>query len=248
MTLDSQWLNERLAALAADELVSRYLVAFSGGCDSTVLLHALLKVPGFDASRILAVHVDHGLQAESADWTEHCRNFAADLGVDFESVRVDVDTAAEGGVEAAARAARYEALEGFVESDDWLLSAHHRDDQAETLLLNLMRGSGPAGLAGIGSLNRFSDGWLARPLIEDWMERTMTPEARAAEVAEEAGRFLERLPALISDMGETVGQLSKDGLRLHPESVEALLAREKSRPKWGFWAAAAVVAVILVAF
>jgi len=70
------------------------------------------------------------------------------------------------GPEASAREARYEALHAELAHDDWLLSAHHREDQAETLLLNLVRGSGPAGIAGIGTIRRFGPGWLARPLLE----------------------------------------------------------------------------------
>ena len=70
------------------------------------------------------------------------------------------------GPEASAREARYTALHAELEHNDWLMSAHHREDQAETLLLNLVRGSGPAGIAGIGAMRRFGPGWLARPLLE----------------------------------------------------------------------------------
>ena len=72
----------------------------------------------------------------------------------------------DGGLEAAARKARYAALARHLDDGDWLLSAHHRNDQGETLLLNLMRGSGPAGLAGIGLLSRIGSGWLVRPLVD----------------------------------------------------------------------------------
>ena len=89
---------------------------------------------------------------------------------------------------------------------------------------------------------------LARPLIEQWVEDHMTPEARAAEIAAEAGRVIERLPALISDMEESIGSLGRDGLKLHPDSVAALLAREKSGSRWPLWAAAGAIAVFLVVF
>ncbi len=144
----------------------RYVVALSGGLDSTVLTHALVQ-PGISADvPIVAVHIDHGLQAESAQWAQHCRTFSASLGLEFTSVRVDVDLKSGLGPEASARAARYAVLADLVEPGDWLLSAHHRDDQAETVLLNLMRGSGPTGLAGIRPLRRFAAGWLARPLLD----------------------------------------------------------------------------------
>jgi len=140
---------------------SRYLVAFSGGLDSSVLAHALA---GADVP-VVAVHIDHALQAESGDWARHCEAFAASLGIEFRSHRIEVELESGKGPEASARDARYTALHSEVHSGDWLLSAHHREDQAETLLLNLVRGSGPAGIAGIGAVRRFGAGWLVRPLL-----------------------------------------------------------------------------------
>jgi tRNA(Ile)-lysidine synthase len=144
----------------------RYVIALSGGLDSTVLAAALAQTREAHGKALLAVHVDHQLQPESAAWTEHCRDLAAGLGIEFATERVDVDPNSGSGLEAAARAARYEALAEHLQPGDWLLSAHHRDDQAETLLMNLMRGSGPAGIAGIGLINPFGRGWLVRPLID----------------------------------------------------------------------------------
>ena len=142
---------------------SRWLVAYSGGIDSTVLLHALsTSEPDRD---IVAVHINHGLQNAADDWQSHCSQIAAELGVEFVSRRVAVDDSSDSGLEAAARQARYAALSALVEVDDCLLSGHHEDDQAETLLLNLMRGSGPAGLAGIGAAQSFGRGRLWRPLL-----------------------------------------------------------------------------------
>ena len=143
----------------------RMIVAFSGGLDSTVLLHALATSADAPGAQILAVHIDHGLQEGSGAWTEHCSRVAHELGVEFAGLSVDVDLESGQGVEGAARTARYDALRPLVARGDWLLSAHHKDDQAETLLLNLMRGSGPAGLAGIGEVQPFSSGWLVRPLL-----------------------------------------------------------------------------------
>jgi tRNA(Ile)-lysidine synthase len=89
----------------------------------------------------------------------------AQYGIEFYSERVQIELQGGLGVEAAARDARYAALAELMLPGDWLLSAHHREDQAETLLLNLLRGSGPAGLAGIAALRPFARGWLARPLL-----------------------------------------------------------------------------------
>ncbi len=166
MTFGADALLEKLIELeAAAAGASRYVVAISGGLDSTVLLHALATAKPRHQKTLIAVHIDHQLQPASADWCDACRKFAAELGVDFIAETVDVDLKSGTGPEAAAREARYGALRPHIEPGDWLLSAHHRDDQAETLLLNLMRGSGPSGLAGIAAIRPFARGWLARPLL-----------------------------------------------------------------------------------
>ena len=163
MTLSASFLSSKLADLeAVAGKPSRYLVAFSGGLDSTVLLHALAE----SAVTTIAIYVDHGLQPDAADWDKHCRQVASDVGVDYRCLAVHVALDSGKGPEAAAREARYRALQAEMQPGDWLLSAHHHEDQAETLLLNLIRGSGPAGIAGIGELRRFAPGWLVRPLLE----------------------------------------------------------------------------------
>lgn len=164
MTLSSTALLQEIAALTkVASPAKRFVVAFSGGMDSTVLLHALgsaaMDVP------ILAIHVDHGLQTDSDDWQAQCEQVAKDFGVEFLSERVHIAEFKAQGVEAAAREARYRVLSSQMQAGDWVLSAHHRDDQAETLLLNLIRGGGPAGIAGIAAIRSFGVGFLARPLL-----------------------------------------------------------------------------------
>ena len=89
---------------------------------------------------------------------------------------------------------------------------------------------------------------LARPLIEDWMTDEMTAEARAAEIVAEAGRLIERLPQLLSDMSETAGQLSRDGLKLHPATIAAMTGGSGRQTRWPLWAgAAAIVVAVLIA-
>lgn len=166
MNFGQETLLRKLAELA--DLAgkpTRYVIALSGGLDSTVLTHALATAHDEQSTPVLAVYVDHGLQKESAAWSSHCAAFAASVGIDFLSVRADVDEHSGSGPEAAAREGRYAVLQTLLQTGDWLLSAHHKDDQAETLLLNLMRGSGPAGLAGIAEVRPFSVGWLVRPLL-----------------------------------------------------------------------------------
>lgn len=166
MSLTRESILQRLEGLA--ELAGapgRYVVAFSGGLDSSVLLHVLAETREQHGRQLLAVHINHQLHDEAAAWSEQCAEFCASLGIEFRGISVDVDLDSGQGTEAAARTARYGALSDVIAAGDWLLSAHHRDDQAETLLLNLMRGSGPAGLAAIGEVQPFASGWLVRPLL-----------------------------------------------------------------------------------
>ncbi|MCW8807318.1 MAG: tRNA lysidine(34) synthetase TilS, partial [Rhodanobacter sp.] len=140
-------------------------VAFSGGPDSSALLHALARLPEARARGLRALHVDHGLHADSAAWAEHCLRFCATMELPCEVLPVLVDTQPGRGLEAAARQARYAALEVQLHADEWLLLGHHRDDQAETVLLKLLRGAGPEGLGGMRALRPFGRGQLWRPLL-----------------------------------------------------------------------------------
>ncbi|APZ44641.1 tRNA lysidine(34) synthetase TilS [Acidihalobacter ferrooxydans] len=143
--------------------IGRWLVGFSGGADSTALLHALVQLDGL-GRELLAVHVHHGLQPQADAWADICAAVAARHGVPFRLERVAV--AAQGqGPEAAAREMRYAALAACMAPGDVLLTAHHRGDQAETLLLQLLRSAGPAGLAGMPQWAPFARGWHARPLL-----------------------------------------------------------------------------------
>jgi tRNA(Ile)-lysidine synthase len=138
-------------------------VAFSGGLDSTVLLAALTRV-GL-RSPVRAAHIDHGLHDDSARWSVHCATVAAELGVSFVGVRVEVDRGAGIGLEGAARAARYAALGELMASGEVLVTAHHGNDQLETVLLRLLRGTGVRGLRGIVERLPLGSGWLVRPML-----------------------------------------------------------------------------------
>ncbi len=166
MTFNVQQLLYRMVELRGSSAVNRYLVAYSGGLDSTVLLHALASVRDSLGLPLVAVHVNHGLHADAPDWEAHCSARARQLDVPFLSRQVVIAADDKRGPEAAARSARYAAISEMMQAFDCVLSAHHEDDQAETLLLNLLRGSGPAGLAGIGAFQTFGSGWLMRPMLE----------------------------------------------------------------------------------
>lgn len=129
------------------------------------LLQGLLDMgPALDAE-LLAVHVDHGIHPASSQWADWCSRRCQRLGVAFCGLEARVAPAPGDSLEAAARHARYALLAEAMGPGDVLLTAHHRDDQAETLLLHLLRGSGVAGLAAMPACRPFGPGWLARPLL-----------------------------------------------------------------------------------
>jgi tRNA(Ile)-lysidine synthase len=144
----------------------RVLVGFSGGLDSTALLHLLTVALDADRQRLRAVHVHHGLHAHADAWTGHCQRICDALGIALTVVHVDVACDAGDGPEAAARQARHAAFENELRDDEILALAHHRDDQAETFLLRALRASGPDGLGAMRRWRRFGRGWLWRPLLQ----------------------------------------------------------------------------------
>lgn len=138
------------------------LLALSGGLDSSALLQLLAALrPQFNFD-LHAMHVHHGLSAHADDWAAFCASACASLDVPLQIVHVTVDKRSGLGTEAAARTARYQAL--MSAKADYVLLAHHQDDQAETLLLQLLRGAGMKGLAAMGVLDMNKR--LLRPLLD----------------------------------------------------------------------------------
>lgn len=144
----------------------KLLVAFSGGLDSTVLLHQLVTLRDTCAPHlhIRAMHIHHGISPFANDWVTHCQQVCARFNIPFEVAYVQLANDGK-GVEAQARAARYEALSQSLRPKEVLLTAQHLDDQCETFLLALKRGSGPAGLAAMPERLDFSGTVLLRPLL-----------------------------------------------------------------------------------
>ena len=176
-----------LAGLAPDTPLA---LAFSGGADSVALLHILKKR---HKGALLAIHVHHGIRGAEADRdAEFCRAVCAQLEVDFVALCVDVPAlaAASGmGLESAARAARYEAIAAEMKKREipLLATAHHADDQLETLLQNLLRGAGARGLCGIPAVRVLQEGESAlvvRPILQ------MTKEQILAYLAENGLDFV----------------------------------------------------------
>jgi len=144
----------------------RYWVALSGRLDSSCLLHALATLRGRLPAPLCALHLDHGLHPDSARWAAHCRAVCDGLGIPLTVRALGLRPAPGTSVEAVARQARRDAYQALLGAGDLLLAAQHRDDQAETLLLQLLRGSGLPGLAAMPRLMALPPGWLARPLLD----------------------------------------------------------------------------------
>jgi tRNA(Ile)-lysidine synthase len=127
------------------------LLGLSGGLDSCVLLHLLVTAREHLSFHLQAVHVNHGISPQASQWAEFCAALCAGYAVPFTAKAVHVPRDSGLGIEAAARNARYQALRQH--AADALVLAHHRDDQAETLLLQLLRGSGVKGLAAMPAVS-----------------------------------------------------------------------------------------------
>ncbi|MEI7613255.1 MAG: tRNA lysidine(34) synthetase TilS [Betaproteobacteria bacterium] len=158
---------------------SRLCVALSGGRDSVVLLHALKQRISASNCSLAAIHVHHGLSAHADAWADFCADYCRSLGVPLNVVRVEVPRDSGEGLEGAARRMRHAAFAAV--DADWMVLAHHRDDQAETVLLNLLRGAGVAGVAGMQAERPQPQGPV---LVRPWLDRPRTEiEAYAAEHA-----------------------------------------------------------------
>ncbi len=163
MALDADALFRRLRGLPP---ATGLRIAYSGGVDSSVLLHLLAELRD-RLPPLSALHVHHGLSEAADRWAEHCRETCERLGVPLEIRHVDATPRRRESPEAAARCARRAAFADCLGAGEGLLTAQHRDDQAESLLLALLRGSGPAGLAAMPRWMPFAEGWMGRPLL-DW--------------------------------------------------------------------------------
>src|SRR5271155_4070774 len=141
------------------------LVALSGGADSAALLCAL-HAEKFRQLPLRAVHIDHGLQAAAAAFRAAAQSLCDRLEVPLKIISLHVDVSQGVSIEAAAREARYAALGAEVGDSECLLTAHHREDQAETVLLQALRGAGLKGMAAMPGCRVFGKGWHARPLLD----------------------------------------------------------------------------------
>ena len=142
----------------------RICVGLSGGMDSVVLLTLLSRLRITLDLQLSAIHVHHGLSPNADQWAQCCTSFCAAYSIPLEVVRVNIDQSLPGGVEALARDARYAAFNNV--DADFLALAQHADDQAETVLHQILRGTGLKGMAGMGEVRTLREGLqLIRPLL-----------------------------------------------------------------------------------
>ncbi|WP_422598973.1 tRNA lysidine(34) synthetase TilS [Pseudomonas sp.] len=213
-----------LLALSAWRSAPVWTVAFSGGLDSTVLLHLLVGLAQRQPLPTLrAIHIQHGLQAAAQAWPAHCQQVCDELGVPLLQREVQVQPGAS--LEQAARDARYGAFAAALGADEVLLTAQHRDDQAETLLFRLLRGAGARGLAAMPASRPLGVGQLVRPLLEvsraeledyaranglDWVEDPSNGDERFSR------NFLRRqvLPVLTRRWPQAVASMARSAAHL----------------------------------
>ena len=143
---------------------NHYWLAYSGGVDSHLLLHLLVKIKAQLKAGLTAVHINHGFSQKASAWQQHCQATCQHYGVAYRAFKLD-KTPGKQYSEAWAREKRYQILGRILQAGDVLLTAHHMNDQAETMLLHLLRGAGPAGLAAMPIVRQFSVGLLVRPLL-----------------------------------------------------------------------------------
>ncbi|WP_432697644.1 tRNA lysidine(34) synthetase TilS [Marinobacterium sp. YM272] len=234
----------------------RWVIALSGGVDSRVLLELCARTQPRD--KLLALHINHQLQADAAAWETWCADQCLRLGVPFTSVSVDPGS----GSEADLRDARYRAFEAVLQPGDWLLLAQHADDQAETFLLRLLRGAGVRGLSGMPWQRPVGQGMLYRPLLDqpravleawarqqriEWVEDPSNASERydrnwirhriLAPLKQRKSAVLERLMATTAQLAETdqlldevaAGDLA--GLQTVPECLPLAQVQRLSLPR-----------------
>ncbi len=166
MSVTPQSLHYHLTRLVDSQ---KFLIAYSGGVDSHVLLHLCYQLKKHSLGKDLnfsAVYIDHGLSPYAQKWGEHCQRVCYELDIPLSIIEVNAQPEQGQSPEVAARKARYQAFHEILTDGECLLTAQHLDDQAETVLLQLMRGSGTRGLSAMPELKNFGKGWLCRPMLD----------------------------------------------------------------------------------
>ncbi|NOY66013.1 MAG: tRNA lysidine(34) synthetase TilS [Gammaproteobacteria bacterium] len=226
--------------LARTTACGHYWLAYSGGLDSSVLFHALSELQSRRVLSFSAVHVHHGLNISADDWVNHCQQQCEKNNIPYKVFNVDASPVKGESPEARARQLRYESLSSVMQSGDVLLTAHHQDDQAETLLLQLMRGSGVPGLSAMPFEADFAGGKLLRPLLEysradleeyakkyqlDWVEDDSNHNRdydRNYTRHEIMPALISRWPGVVSNLNRTAGHMADAAILLDQLAMQDL--------------------------
>ena len=236
-----------LAAALQPLPLAPLVMGFSGGLDSTVLLHALAALPATRMQGLRALHVHHGLHADADAWAMHCEHICAALDIPLRVLRVVV-VANGDGPEADARAARYAAFRDAIVGDEILALAQHRDDQAETVLLRLLRGAGGDGLSAMRSVSKRDGLNLWRPLLDisrddirayadahalRWIEDPSNTDTRFERNflrLRVLPQLRERWPQAAASLARSAVLLAEQAELLHEEAARRLAMMRSSQP------------------
>jgi len=157
--------DDIISILPISSCTKKIWVGYSGGVDSHVLLHLISNIKKDLSVSISAIHINHRLSKQSDLWETHCQKICQELELEFNKISLNAAAPKGESQEAWSRKLRYQAISDLMGEDDILLTAHHKDDMAETLLLQLFRGAGPPGLASMPLTSRLGKGFHCRPLL-----------------------------------------------------------------------------------
>lgn len=212
--------------------VQRPVLALSGGVDSRVLLHLLAQYHQNYSVPVRAVHIHHGLSANANHWVTQCQQWCNEYQIPLSVEYVSLDQQSGESIEKLARDARYAMLSKHIQAQDTLLLGHHADDQLETFLLALRRGSGPKGLSAMAAWAAFSQGHLLRPLlqvprqvIESFAEQQQlqwVDDESNQDVRYERNFLRHRVTPILSERWPTIYQAVQRSAELCAEQEELL--------------------------
>ena len=162
-------LNQNNLIIACRNLISKYnikkiLLAYSGGVDSSVLLDCLHKISLDGSIKIRTMHINHGISTQAIIFEKHCSDVTNKLNITHESITVEIDSSSN--IEEQCRNKRYEWLSKSCQLDEVIFTAHHEQDQVETFLLRLIRGSGARGLSSMKTESKCNEKLLYRPFLQ----------------------------------------------------------------------------------
>ena len=163
VTIKTDELIDKCSNFLSKISTNKFLIAFSGGLDSTVLLDCLYKISNKKELIIRSIHINHNLSNEADKYEDHCLKIANKYGIEHLSKRINIDGSSN--IEEQCRQKRYQSITDIAHKDECILTAHHEDDQVETFFLRLIRGSGVRGLSSMKNKTMINDRIIGRPFL-----------------------------------------------------------------------------------